>query len=144
MSVSIAHKAQKSLHPQAMSFPAALDTGFNGGFLLGEDLLENWAGLRREHLMQVDEATVYGNKCPVLIANLWLLPNIAGKRESAAVNPYCVHLDPGVTVCPRGFKQPRLPLVGMRALQMGDLQMTFNWRKLQISLRTTPWWRAFT
>jgi len=103
--------------------------------------LNQWAGLRREHLVPVDTITAFGRRVPVLRGNVWLHGNVPGKREEAiGVRPFCIHLDPGMALCPRGLAQPRLPLLGLRALFLGDLQMSFHWRKLLVSLRTTPWW----
>jgi hypothetical protein len=143
LSVSLAAKAERALHPGTPRFPAVLDTAFNGGFLLQEEHLGQWAGLRREHLVPVDEITVYGRKVPVLRGNVWLHRNVPGKREDAVgLQPFCIHLDPGIAVCPRGLGQPRLPLLGLRGLFLGDLQMSFHWNKLLFSLRTTPWWQG--
>ena len=142
VSVSIALKGDSVLHPRTPRFPAALDTGFNNTFLLQEQHLNDWAGLRREHLVVVDEMTVRGKKVPVFRANVWLQPNIPGKREDALGKPaFCIRLSPGIAVSPRGMAEPRLPLLGIRALSQGDLQMSFRWRAMLFSLRTTPWWQ---
>jgi hypothetical protein len=141
LSVSLASEAEQTLDPRAPRFPAVLDTGFNNTFVLQEQQLNAWAGLRREHLFQVGEMTIYGKKVPVFRAAVWLHPNTPGKREDAPRRaPFCIHLSPGIAVCPRGMTEPRLPLLGMRALAAGDLQMAFRWSRRRFSLRTTPWW----
>jgi hypothetical protein len=143
LSVSIAAKTERVPHPNTPRFPAVLDTAFNGGFLLQEEHLNQWAGLRREHLVPVDEITAFGRKVPVLRGNVWLHANVPGKRADAVgLRPFCIHLDPGIAVCSRGLARPRLPFLGLRALFLGDLQMSFHWHKLLFSLRTTPWWHG--
>jgi hypothetical protein len=81
LSVSIAPKTDRNLHPNAPRLPAVLDTAFNGGFLLQEEHLNQWAGLRREHLTPVDEITAYGRKVPVLRGNVGLYPNVPGSEK---------------------------------------------------------------
>jgi hypothetical protein len=144
LSVSLSLPSEGELHPRTPRLPAVLDTGCNGTFVLSEQQLNRWAGLRREHLRRVDEMTVYGNKVPVFAAALWLHPNVAGRREdSASGRPFRVQLDPGIALCPPGVTAPRLPLLGLKALHLGDLQMAFHWRTLRFSLRTTPWWYSW-
>ena len=80
------------------TLPAVLDTGFNSIFLIQENHLNQWAGLQQENLVQVDEITAYGKKTPVFRASIWLDDSL---EKSITVNPYCVHLYPGIAVCPR-------------------------------------------
>jgi hypothetical protein len=142
LSVSLTGQREPTLHPRAFRFPAVLDTGFNKTFLIQEDHLNHWAGLRREHFVQAEEMTFRGKKVPVFRADIWLHPNIPGKRDDAPGRPpFRIRLYPGIAVSPRGMGEPRLPLLGMRALFLGDLQMSFRWRKMLFSLRTTPWWQ---
>jgi hypothetical protein len=80
------------------------------------------AGLRRQQLVQVDEAAAYGHRLPVHAAKLWVHRNVPGRREhAAAVEPFGILLDPGVLVSPAAVRQPRLPLLGMRLLFCADL-----------------------
>jgi hypothetical protein len=142
LSVSITPK-HSPLDPQAPRFPAIFDSGFNQTCLLQEQHLNRWAGLRREHLEEVDTMRAYARVVPVLAANLWIHPNRPGTREPAPDRPaFCIHLDPGIGVCPRDLAQPRLPLLGLRALFLADLQICFHWRARCVSLYTTPWWAA--
>ena len=142
LSVSITTQTEKTLHLRAAHFPALLDTGFNKTFLIQEEHLNQWAGLRREHFVQAEEMTVRGRKVPVVRADIWLHPNIPGKREDAPGRlPFRIGLFPGIAVSPLGLGEPRLPLLGLQGLLLGDLQMSFRWRKFLFSLRTTPWWQ---
>jgi hypothetical protein len=139
--VSVAPKYDRALRADMPRFPAVLDTGFGGSFLLREHHLIRWAGLRREHLREVDSMRVYGVNIPVHAANVWVHPNVPGTREPAAnAEPFCIRLDPGVGVCPPGLDRPRLPLLGMRGLFFGDLQIGFNWNRSHATVRTTAWW----
>src|SRR3954463_16304551 len=65
LSVSIGPRTETELHPHTPRFPALLDSGFNSTFVLSEQYLNQWAGLRREHLVRVDEMTVLGHRVPV-------------------------------------------------------------------------------
>lgn len=142
LSVSITTQHEKTLHPRAARFPALLDTGFNKTFLIQEEHLNQWAGLRRAHFVQAEEMTVHGKKAPIYRADIWLHPNIPGGRADAQGRlPFRIRLEPGLAVSPRGLAEPRLPLIGLQALFLGDLQMSFRWRKFLFSLRTTPWWQ---
>jgi hypothetical protein len=142
LTVSLTDQAEHTLHPRAPRFPAVLDTGFNKTFLIQEEHLNQWAGLRREHFVQAEEMTVHGRKVPVFAADIWSQPNVPGKREDAPGRPpFRIRLYPGIAVSPRGTGEPRLPLLGRRALAAGDLQMSFRWRAMLFSLRTTPWWQ---
>jgi hypothetical protein len=141
LSVSIAPNDVLTLPSQTPIFPAVLDTGFNRAFLLQEQHLMAWAGLRREQLTQVGIIHAYGKPSPLYAANVWLHPNKPGERAIALNRkPFCVYLDPGIGVCPRRVTQPRLPLLGLPTLMFGDLQIVFHWRRKAVSLRTTSWW----
>jgi hypothetical protein len=141
LSVSLTSEDQPSFRPGTPRFPALLDTGFNGTVVLQEQHLNQWAGLRREQLVRVSEMTVHGHRVPVYAAQLWLHANVPGAREdSAEGRPFGIRLYPGIAVCPRGLSQRRLPLLGLRTLLLGDLQVSFRWSALRFSLRTTPWW----
>ncbi len=144
LSVSIAPTGEEELHPRALRFPAVLDTGFNKAFLLREEHLNQWAGLRREHLRQIGEITAYGQKVPLFRGNLWFHRNVAGWLEEASnLSPFCVDLNRGIAVCPAGMTQPRLPLLGLRGLAAANVQLSFHWWKRLVSIRTTPWWHRF-
>jgi hypothetical protein len=144
VSVSITPK-RMTPNAHTLRFPAVIDTGFNRSFLIQEQHFNEWAGLRKEHLKMVDEIQVYGTRAPVHAANLWLHPNVPGTRdEELSAKPYCIHLDPGIAVCSSNVRRPRLPLVGLGALLIGDLQVQFDWRRSTVTLRTTPWWARWT
>jgi hypothetical protein len=144
LSVSITHKGVASLHPNSPHFPAVLDTAFNGAFLLQDEHLNQWAGVRREHFRMVDVMHPYSREVPIHAANIWIHCNEPGRRDvSLSLPPFRIKLDPGIGVCPRGLGRPRLPLLGLRALQLADLQLYFHWRKQSVSLYTTPWWHKF-
>jgi hypothetical protein len=141
VSVSLTSPRVRVLDPATSRFPAVIDTGFNNALLLQEQQLHAWTGLRREHLVRVDAATAYGQAVAVHAAKVWVHRNVAGRREDAAGTlPFGVLLDPGVLVCPPAVRKPRLPLLGMRMLSCADLQLLFDWRRMLVSLRTTPWW----
>jgi hypothetical protein len=128
LSVSITPKGQLHLPMDAPRFPAVLDIGFNREFLLQEQHLSDWTGLPPDRLVPVDELVAYGRPIPILAANVWLHRNRPGTREGSSRRlPFCLHIDPGIAVCPAGVVQPRLPLLGLRALFLANLQLVIDW-----------------
>jgi hypothetical protein len=126
--VSITPKGRRNLPADAPRFPAVLDTAFNREFLLQEQHLLEWAELVPDGLVPVDELVAYRRPIPILAANVWLHRNRPGRTQGAPRrHPVCIHIDPGIAVCPSGVGQPRLPLLGIRALFLANLQLLVDW-----------------
>jgi hypothetical protein len=142
LTISVTATEQGSLDAKVPRFPAVLDTGFNRAFLLQEQHLLDWARLQPEELSWIEEITAYGRTIPVFTGNVWLHRNQPGTRNLAPRRaPFCIPLAPGIAVCPRDVGQPRLPLLGTRALFLGNLELLIGWTGKedpigQVTLRT--------
>jgi hypothetical protein len=102
-------------------FPIVLDTGFSDEFLIQQGHIENWAGRRLSELPMVDRVVkIYDNLVVTRAANLWIFPNVAGSRDRLPDSLPC-RLRCDVSVCPPGTGRPRLPLLGMRAIDFNRM-----------------------
>ncbi len=79
--VSVSPMGVRAFDPNTPRFPAVLDTGFTHNFLIREDQLNEWAGLRSEHLRELGHIKPYGESIPFRSANVWLLRNKPGQRD---------------------------------------------------------------
>ena len=97
-----------------------------------------WAGLDPKSLRRLGSLPVHGQKVPLLNANIWLHHNRPGSRdEFAEAAAWQWEMDAGIAVCPPelgGF--PRLPLIGLRAVQLAGLHVAIDGSKSQVSIRT--------
>jgi len=141
--VSVTGPAAASLPAHAPRFPAVLDTGFNDNFLIQEQQLQSWAGINPSDLTITDRLSVGGLSIPLREANLWIHPNQPGSRDAfSGAQPFCLELDTGIGVWPRALPGARrLPLLGLRGLRQGDLQLELDCRRCRVSLRTPSWWQ---
>lgn len=126
-------------------FPAVLDTGLSYTFSLREDHLTDWAGLHPSALRTLGSVRLSGLRAKLLSAHCWLYPNQPGRRdELLKVQPFRFDLAGGIAVYPRDMPQaPRLPLLGLRALQQAGLHLWINCRKREVHLSTSRWWWLF-
>jgi hypothetical protein len=135
--VSLAHPSELSLHSKTPRFPAIFDSAFNHTFLIREEHLEQWAGLRSQQFGLLEYRRVYGEAVPWHAVNVWLHANVPGKRVQLATRPpFRIQLDSGIGVCPRGSTRPRLPLLGLRALFAADLRLNLDCARGFASLRS--------
>jgi hypothetical protein len=113
---------------EARPFPAVLDTGFNHGLLLQPTHFQLWTGyeLTLPGFQAVDRLEVYGAYATLYEADLWLRPNVRGRRDELARRPpYRLSLELGVAVSPLADK-PRLPLLGMLAICRNGLKLSID------------------
>ena len=122
----------------ARPFPAVLDTGFNHGFLLQHAHFQAWTGyqLTPANFRAVGRLGVYGSQANLHEADLWLHANARGRRdEFARRSPFRLALELGAAVSPIADK-PRLPLLGMLAIQRNGLKLTIDGSRERVTLRT--------
>jgi hypothetical protein len=140
---SIGRKGQETLDPRTPRFPVVLDPGYNHNFLIQETHLVQWAGWRPEHFAVLAQLQAYGQAVPLRAANVWLHRNRPGQRDAFVERAsFCLELDLGIAVCPRGLENPRLPLLGLRALFRAGLMLSLDCQRGYLSLRTPRrfWW----
>jgi hypothetical protein len=144
--VSVCPKGLRTFDPNTPRFPAVLDPGFTHNFLMREDQLIQWAGLRSEHLRELGHIKPHGERVPLRAANVWLHRNRAGQRdEFEDAPPFCIELDSGIGVCPSAMaRAPRLPLLGQRGLWCAELLSWIDHRRCRVAIRTRrkhwPFW----
>jgi hypothetical protein len=120
---SLAPQTVVQLPAKTRRFPVVLDTGFNGNVMVREEQLRDWAGYGPTDLSTLGAGLVDGKPARVKRANLWLYHD----RESHAP-PYCVELFGGILVTSPMSDRPRLPLLGMRAINTAGLRVAIDGR----------------
>lgn len=122
-------------------FPAILDTGNTFGFALSEKHLEQWAVLSRESVEEMGKVKINRLTIPRLSATVWLHPNRKGVRDAFGRQPpFPLYLREGIAVYPAEATEraPRLPLLGLRALDENALQCCVHGDRLRVTVRTPP------
>lgn len=126
-------------HPvSARPFPAVLDTGFNHGFLLQQRHFQTWTGyeLHSNDFPVRGQLRAYGAQANLHEADLWLHANVRGRRdEFSRAAPLRLQLDLGVAISPSP-NQPRLPLLGMLAIEKSGLRLLIDGARRRVTLRT--------
>jgi len=137
--VSITEKGVSDLHPNTPRVPAILDTGCTHAFVIRERHLQEWAGIHPRYLRRLAATRVYRKTVPQLAANVWLHPNVSGDRDRIADRaPYRLEILPGIAVVPEPESDPRLPLVGLRAVRWNHLRVSVNGDRCRVAIRTRP------
>jgi len=125
--------------PQARLFPAVVDTGCNHSFVMRQQHLLEWSGAPLDSLRILGSAKIYGQSVPLLAANIWLHANRPGSRdERTNERPHLLEFDQGLAVVPQtsGKTNPRLPLLGMRALRWNHLHVAIDGHRRRVTIRT--------
>src|SRR5262249_60576238 len=79
--VSISLKGLLELETNTPYFPALLDTGNSFDFTASHHHLIDWAGIQPQLRPVLGDLQIEKQKVPRHSANVWLHPNIPGKRE---------------------------------------------------------------
>lgn len=143
--VGITEGEQTEFDPRRPWFPAILDPGFSHNFSIRHEHLIRWAGLDPRWLKRRQEVRINKEVVPLYKADVWLHPNVPGKRDRAAGGePFRVELDTGIAVYPANTPNaPRLPLLGLRALRRARLHLTIDCDRCAVTLRTPRRFRRF-
>lgn len=148
--ISLRATAALPATPSRYSFPAILDTGFNGVLAISTYHLRTWAGLSldefgplRSKPMGDRHVFIRGMPAEIRDTLIWLRPNVSGTCDDSGKSPIELKC-PGVfvvqsePVSPGTEPELRLPLLGMRALEQpgkkGRLQIDFAARRVQLRL----------
>lgn len=133
-------------HRKTPVLPAILDTGNNHNFSINERHLVRWAGVHPESLRLIAATREHGQRIPLRGADLWLHPNRYGKRErQSEAEPYRLTLAEGIVVYPESTEEPRLPLLGLRALTHNKLRAVIDGAMRHLTVTTpTRWWWPFS
>src|SRR5262249_49189577 len=97
-----------------------------------------WAGLDPHWLDKRRDVTIKGEAVPIREADVWLHPNRPGERDQFADRPpFRLRLEHGIAVYPKGSPAaPRLPLLGLRALEWSRLHLSIDCDHRRVWLRT--------
>jgi hypothetical protein len=139
--VSLSLRGLLALASPPRRFPALLDTGNNYGFAIAERHLEQWTGLHRQDMDQLGSVNINRISVPRLSAAVWLHPNKKGERDTfSRKRPLRLALRDGIAVYPReaDLQAPRLPMLGMRAIDENNLRCCINGDRRRVTLRTPP------
>lgn len=135
--VSLAEIDLERLHADTPRFPAILDTGCNHTFAIRQQHLTDWAGIHPEYLPKLRSTRLYGNVVPQLSANIWLHRNLPGQRDELSTQPpFQLETEQGIAVVPEGRSEPRLPLLGLRAIRWNHLHVAINGHRRVVNIRT--------
>jgi hypothetical protein len=124
-----------SAHPEAMTFPAVLDTGNNHSFLMPATLFAGWtrldpSALKTRHTVRANGVEL---SCHGLNIDVYRMRNgnptsrVAGRLQT----------DRGVVLVPERHEHlfPRLPVIGVRALCASRATFTVDGQRKAFSLR---------
>ncbi len=139
--VSLTPLENRELEPGCPRLPAIIDTGNTMTFSLKESQLRQWAGIDARFLLRAGTTRHGGRAVPMHAARLWLHGNQPGKRDSFANAPaHRLNLEEGIVIYPDNAPlAPRLPLIGLRALEENRLHLKVNAERLRVSLRSPDW-----
>jgi hypothetical protein len=118
-------------------FPAVLDTGLNESLVINRSHLEEWAGLQERDLPLADDARirVYNRVVYPRDVGLWLYQNLPfTNSEVSGTPPLPMEVDAGILISPERNK-PRLPVLGMRAIETSRLVVTIDGGRQSVAIR---------
>lgn len=140
--VSVHMKGVAELESNAPRFPAILDTGNNFTFTITERQLVKWAGIRPSLLRLLGPVVLNGIEMERRAGNVWIHPNRKGQRHALKPSaPYHLELDRSLAIYPDDARLPgpRLPLLGLRALDENGLDLRVTTRKRSVALKAGSW-----
>lgn len=129
-------------HPEAVTFPAVLDTGNNHTFLIPAPLFRAWARVEPNDLRPLRMVEVNGVLVPGHGFNLDLLRLRRGNPTDRVAAR--LQTDRGIAIIPDEFvgRFPRMPVLGVRSLTVNRVTFTLNGGRRTFSLfqqgRLTP------
>lgn len=121
-------------------FPALLGTGNNHNLSIQEHHLRRWAGIDPRFLQFQGKVRVAQRSATLRLARIWIHRNQTGRRDLRNDEPFMLPLDEGV-ICyaDDGSNDPRLPLLGLRAIMDSNLKLIIDGRRKHASLRSPLW-----
>jgi hypothetical protein len=85
--VSVTPRGLRTLDPNTPRFPVVFDPGFTHNFLIREEQLQQWAGLRPDNLAEVRHIHPYGERVPTR-AGQSLPEELTWLRHRAGLRPF--------------------------------------------------------
>src|SRR5262245_4027920 len=123
--VSVTPHDWTELPPGSPRLPAILDTGHSHNFSIQDRQLRLWPGLAPSALPLLQNVRINRVNVPPRAASLGLPPNRSGQRDRfTGAPPFRLQLPRGIAVYPSDTPgEPRLPLMGLRALVLNNLHL---------------------
>lgn len=139
--VSVVPPESREIGAAQPRFPAILDIGNNFTFSIRASQLRQWAGIDIRSLEQISFTRHRGRQLPVYAARLWVHRNRPGDRDTLTQqSPFRLEMESGIAVYPTDFPDaPRLPLLGLRALEENRLHLRVDAERRLVSLRSPDW-----
>jgi hypothetical protein len=137
--VSLSDRGLPVLTPSASRFPALLDTGNAFGFALSERRLQTWSGCTRAALAVLGTVNINRFSVPRLAADVWIHRNRKGLRDVfRRAPPFRLELRDGIAAYPlaASVPVPRLPIIGLRAIDENELRLIVDGARLRVSLQS--------
>ena len=158
--ISLSPPDLDELPPGASRFPAVVDTGCGYPLVLHQTHWTNWVGMERARLQRLPDGSVYRRPAKRYDADVWIFRNRPDDYSDILpeLKPFRLELDDtaGVTVSDvdetarfgigegiRGTStpMPRLPLIGLPALELNHLILTVDAGRRLVRLRQPrKWW----
>jgi hypothetical protein len=136
--ISVSFSRQASIAPTVVRFPAVLDTGHSHNFSIQQGQLQRWGQIAPGVLPILRQARINRASVPLVAAAVWIHPNRPGQRDQfTGGSPFRLSMPRGIAVYPPNTPgEPRLPLLGLRALALNDLHLTIDGKNRRVALRT--------
>lgn len=148
--VSLAIVKDDEQYLATTSFPAVVDTGFNGNFLLTRYHLENWANMKPEELGKQIKvpARIRGKyDAAVYAGRIWIRSNKPGSWEEGTRSPQRLDCDDGIFLFPKVPESEKeiagmfpFPLIGTKAFNSPLLRLDVDAKRLCFSIKKLPIW----
>ena len=134
----ISAKDTVRLPDEVPRIPAILDTGNTFGFSISENQLIEWSALQPDSFDILGPILINHQEINRYAADVWLCRNQRGKRDVFQGDPFRLELRDGIAIYPsdRPIARPRLPLLGLRAIDENQLRCTINGKGRTVSLST--------
>jgi hypothetical protein len=113
-------------------FPAVVDTGFNGTFLISERELHKRAGVGLDDLILISPTrvgwrSIRGQVVPPYQATVWIHRNHPQQRDPASADQaFAVYPGGGILVTPTERPLARMPLLGTQLLESCGLRLSLE------------------
>ena len=137
--VSLSARDSLQLAEDAPKIPAILDTGNTFGFSIAEQQLVRWCGMQARSLETLGPVLINNQRLNRHSADVWLHPNQPKRRDSFRREPpFRLELRDGIAIYPSDprIPAPRLPLLGLRAIDENGLRCTINGKSRMVSVST--------
>jgi hypothetical protein len=127
-------------------FPAVFDSAFNDCFLIQESQFIAWSGRAAADfgpaidnlLLPYRDTTGQRVAARVVPADIWIHRNVRGTTNPSPGGARRLQLPTGIAIVPNTASQPRLPILGLRAVGWNSVEMIIHGTTESVTLRQLP------